>query len=44
MQVPLRRIRGIVNPRLARPISYNAYRYFVRQDPELLALWKAQRD
>ena len=25
------------------PISYPAYRYFVRQDPELLNLWQAQR-
>jgi len=38
MRVPLRRIRQIVNPQLAKPISYNAYRYIVRQDPELLAL------
>lgn len=43
MRVPLRRIRQIVNPQLARPISYNAYRYFVRQDPELLTLWEAHR-
>ncbi|MFN2111000.1 MAG: recombinase family protein [Anaerolineae bacterium] len=43
MRVPLRRIWQIVNPQLARPISYNAYRYFVRQDPELLALWQAHR-
>ena len=40
----LRRIRGIINPQLARPISYPAYRYFVRQDPELLQLWQAQRE
>jgi DNA invertase Pin-like site-specific DNA recombinase len=43
MRVPLRRIREAVNPQLARPISYNAYCYFVRQDPELLNLWQAQR-
>ena len=43
MRVPLRRIWQIVNPQLAKPISYNAYRYFVRQDPELLALWEAHR-
>ena len=35
----LRRIRSIINPQLERPISYPAYRYFVRQDPELLQLW-----
>lgn len=43
MRVPLRRIWQIINPQLAKPISYNAYRYFVRQDPELLALWEAHR-
>jgi hypothetical protein len=31
--VSLRRIRTIINPQLERPISYPAYRYFVRQDP-----------
>lgn len=35
----LRRIRTIINPQLERPISYPAYRYFVRQDPELLQSW-----
>jgi DNA invertase Pin-like site-specific DNA recombinase len=39
----LRRIRSIINPQLERPISYPAYRYFVRQDLELLRLWQAQR-
>lgn len=43
MRVPLRRIWQIVNPQLTEPMSYNAYRYFVRQDPELLALWEAHR-
>lgn len=36
----LRRIRSIINPQLERPISYPAYRYFVRQDPELLQSWQ----
>jgi DNA invertase Pin-like site-specific DNA recombinase len=39
----LRRIRKIINPQLERPISYPAYRYFVRQDPELLHVWQSQR-
>ena len=39
----LRRIRSIINPQLERPISYPSYRYFVRQDPELLKLWQGQR-
>lgn len=39
----LRRIRSIINPQLERPISYPAYRYFVRQDSELLELWKDKR-
>jgi DNA invertase Pin-like site-specific DNA recombinase len=42
LKIPLRRIRVLVNPHLAEPISYPSYRYFVRQDPELLALWQAQ--
>jgi hypothetical protein len=43
LQLPLRRIRGIINPQLEKPLSYSAYRYFVRQDEDLLALWLAQR-
>jgi DNA invertase Pin-like site-specific DNA recombinase len=43
LQLPLRRIHSIVNPQLKKPLSYSAYRYFVRQDEELLALWQAQR-
>jgi DNA invertase Pin-like site-specific DNA recombinase len=39
----LRRIRSVINPYLEKPIAYNSYRYFVRQDTELLALWLAQR-
>ena len=39
----LRRIRTIINPQLERPISYPAYRYFVRQDPELLKSWHSKR-
>jgi len=39
----LSRIRAIINPQLDRPISYPSYRYFVRQDTELLELWQAQR-
>jgi DNA invertase Pin-like site-specific DNA recombinase len=43
LKIPLRRIRLLLNPQLAAPSSYPAYRYFVRQDPELLDLWQAQR-
>lgn len=43
LTIPLRRIRAILNPQLEKPLAYNAYQYFVRQDPELLALWQAQR-
>ncbi len=32
-------ISDFINPHLEKPISYPAYRYFVRQDPELLNLW-----
>jgi DNA invertase Pin-like site-specific DNA recombinase len=39
----LRRIRTIINPQLERKISYPAYRYFVRQDTELLQIWQDKR-
>ncbi len=39
MRVPLRRIRDIVNPQLAKPASYTTYRYFVKQDSELEGIW-----
>jgi len=42
LNLPLRRIRGIINPQLEKPISYPSYRYFVRQDSELLALWRSE--
>lgn len=43
LNIPLRRIHTIINPQMEKPISYNAYQYFVRQDAELLELWQAQR-
>ena len=39
IQLPLRRIHSLINTQLDKPLSYSAYRYFVRQDEELLALW-----
>lgn len=42
LHIPLRRIRTIINPQLEKPLSYPSYRYFVRQDSELLALWQNQ--
>lgn len=39
----LSRIRTVVNPQLKKPISYPSYRYFVRQDTQLLELWDAQK-
>ncbi len=36
----LSRIRVILNPQLEKPLSYPSYRYFVRQDLELLELWQ----
>ncbi|MCA9916549.1 MAG: recombinase family protein [Anaerolineales bacterium] len=39
----LSRIRMILNPQLEKPISYPSYRYFVRQDAELLKIWEAQK-
>ena len=43
LHLSLHRIRIIINPQLDKPIAYNSYRYFVRQDPELLSLWRSQR-
>lgn len=40
----LRRIHIIINPQLEKPLSYPSYRYFIRQDVELFALWEAQRE
>lgn len=40
LRLPLRRIRTIINPQLDKPIAYNSYRYFVRQDDDLLQLWQ----
>jgi hypothetical protein len=40
LNMPLRRIRSMINPQLPKPLSYPAYRYFVRHDDELLALWR----
>ena len=42
LKIPLRRIHSIINKQLEKPISYTAYQYFVKQDPELLALWQPQ--
>lgn len=40
LKIPLRRIATIIAPQLPKPLSYNAFQYFVRQDPELLKLWQ----
>ncbi len=40
LQLPLRRIHSLINKQIDKPLSYSAYRYFVRQDDELLALWQ----
>lgn len=42
LQLPLRRIRTLINRELSSPIAYNSYRYFVLQDSELLELWQRQ--
>ena len=42
LKIPLRRIHSIINKQLDKPISYTAYQYFVKQDPELFALWQPQ--
>lgn len=42
LQLSLRRISSIINRQLESPVTYNSYRYFVRQDSELLTLWRDQ--
>jgi DNA invertase Pin-like site-specific DNA recombinase len=42
--ISLSRVRKIINPQLEKPISYPSYRYFVRQDMELLELWPVQKE
>ena len=43
LNLPLRRIHMIINPQLEKPLAYNSYQFFLRQDSEFLALWQAQR-
>ena len=43
LNIPLRRIRTIINPQLEKGLAYSSYQYFVQQDSELLALWQAQK-
>ena len=40
LNIPLRKIATIVNAQIEKPVSYNSYQYFVKQDPELLDLWR----
>lgn len=40
--IDLASVRKLINPELEHPIFYNSYKYFVRQDSELLAVWQAQ--
>lgn len=41
--IDLASVRKLINPELEQPISYNSYKYFVEQDSELIAAWRAQR-
>lgn len=38
--IDLASVRKLVNPELEQPLSYNSYKYFVKQDSELLAAWQ----
>jgi DNA invertase Pin-like site-specific DNA recombinase len=42
MGLNLAAIMKLINPQLARPITYNAYRYFVHHEKVLLKAWEAQ--
>lgn len=35
LKVPVATITKIINPQLAKPLTYNSYRYFIQHDPEL---------
>src|SRR5690606_6506083 len=34
-------VRKLINSRLAQPLSYHPYKYFVQQEPDRRALWQA---
>ena len=36
-------VRKIVNRQMERPASYNAYKYFVKREPDLNHLWERQK-
>ena len=36
-------VRKIVNRQMERPASYNAYKYFVKREPDLNHLWQRQQ-
>ena len=42
MGLNLAAVMKIINPQLEKPITYNAYRYFVQHEEELLKAWKIQ--
>ena len=37
-------VQKIINPRLEKPVTYNAYKYFVQHEPELLLSWQEQKN
>ena len=41
--IDLASVWKLINPNLEQAISYNAYKYFVEQDPELVTAWRVQR-
>ena len=43
MGLNLAAIRKIINNQLEKPISYNSYKYFVKNDEPLQQAWLAQR-
>jgi len=42
MGLNLTAVMKIINPQLEKSITYNAYRYFVQHEEELLKAWKVQ--
>ena len=44
MGLNLASVRTIVNNQLAKPITYNSFKYFVQHDDDLFLIWQARKE
>ncbi len=44
MDLNLTSIRKIINHQLAKPLSYNSFKYFVRHEADLLSIWRVRKE